>query len=80
MRLPEHTQLVGELQRLIQQHRLKKQISYAELAKILGISKVMLMKYEKEEGIDIPVFKLLGILKELDVPKDSIVKAIKIYF
>lgn len=80
MPLSEHILLVSELQRLIQQQRLKKQISYAQLAKELGISKIMLMKYEKEEGIDVPIFKLLNILKKLDVSKESIIKTIKIYY
>jgi transcriptional regulator with XRE-family HTH domain len=80
MPLSEHLLLVNELQRLIQQQRLKKQISYADLAKELGISKIMLMRYIKEEGIDIPIFKLLNILKALEVSTESIIKAIKIYF
>jgi len=55
-------------------------MSYAELAKQIGISKAMAMNYEKDPEIVIPFHKLLGILKTLEVPKDDILKAIKIYY
>jgi len=77
---PEIKLLLNELQRLIQSYRFKKSMSYAELAKQIGISKAMAMNYEKDPEIVIPFHKLLGILKTLEVPKDDILKAIKIYY
>ena len=72
--------LISEFQRVIYEYRMRKSMSYADIAGKLKISSQMLMKYEKEDNINIPTNKLFKILRILEVPRDEIIRIIKIYY
>lgn len=69
---PERSKLIGEK---IRTHRLQKNMTQTDVAKIINVTAETIRKYEKGMINDIPNQKLFPICKALEIPLSEIYQA-----
>ena len=72
--------ILKEFKILLKSSRLRAGYNFKELAALSGISDQTIRKYENDQNMDLPLSKLIHLLRILQTPPTNIVQVIQLFY